>query len=137
MAVDGGVVERVRRGRLVVGRSLVGRATDYQHFGERAVIGALALGAGTMLLAVGAVRLSALLRPNGTASFLLGAYVAGVAAARRRPVGAVALRLGDEMGTARRPRARVRRARARHTRGWSDVGVRLRDGGGALRSGSR
>ena len=40
------------------------------------MIGALALGAGAMLLAVGAVRLSALLRPNGTASFLLGAYVA-------------------------------------------------------------
>lgn len=96
------------------------------------MIGALALGAGAMLLAVGAVRLSALLRPNGTASFLLGAYVAAwlqlVVVLWALSVFGWVTRWGLLAGL-----ALVCGALLLDTRGWSDVGVRLRDGAGALR----
>jgi hypothetical protein len=94
--------------------------------------GALALVAGAALLAAGSLRAAALLAPRSTASFLLGAYVLAWAqliavlwalslfgwVTRWALVGGLAV---------------VCAALVVDTRGWSDVGVRVREGGSALR----
>ena len=94
--------------------------------------GALALVAGCVLLAVGSLRLAAMLRPRSTASFLLGAYVAAWA----QLVGVLwalsifgwVTRWGLLAGL-----AVVCAALVVDTRGWSDVGDRLREAAAALR----
>ena len=116
----------LRGGRLVVGRPLVGRQGLPALLGERSVTGALALVAGCVLLAVGSLRLAAMLRPRSTASFLLGAYVA----AWTQLVGVLwalslfgwVTRWGLLAGL-----ALVCAALVVDTRGWSDVGDRLRE----------
>ena len=96
------------------------------------MIGALALVAGAALLATGSLRLSALLAPRSTAAFLLGAYA--IAWAQLVVVlWALSLfgwvtRFGLLAGL-----ALVCGALVVDTRGWSDVGVRLREAWGALR----
>jgi hypothetical protein len=98
------------------------------------VTGALALAAGAALLALGALRVAALLTSRSTASFLLAAYV--VAWTELVLVVWALSRFGWVtrwwlLGSL----AVVGVALAFDTRGWSDVVVRLRDGVAALREG--
>ena len=115
-----------------MGRPLVGGQGLPALLGERSVTGPLALLAGCVLLAVGSLRLAAMLRPGSTASFVLGAYVAAWA----QLVGVLwalsifgwVTRWGLLAGL-----AVVCAALVVDTRGWSDVGDRLREGAAALR----
>ena len=95
--------------------------------------GAIALVAGTVLLAVGSLRLSSMLRPRSTASFLLGAYVAAwtqlVVILWALSLFGWVTRWGLLAGL-----GLVCGALVLDTRGWSDVGTRLRDGANALQS---
>jgi hypothetical protein len=98
------------------------------------VTGALALAAGAALLALGALRVAALLASRSTASFLLAAYV--VAWTELVLVVWALSRFGWVtrwwlLGAL----AVVGVALAFDKRGWSDVVVRLRDGVAALREG--
>ena len=68
---------RVRRGRLGLGRALVGRPRLPALLGQRTMTGAIVLVAGATLVVVGSLRVACLLSPRSTASFLLTAYVAG------------------------------------------------------------
>jgi hypothetical protein len=95
------------------------------------VTGALALAAGCVLLAAGSLRLAAMLRPRSTASFLLGAYILAWA---QLVLVLWALSLFDWVTRwgLLAGLALVCGALVVDTRGWSDVGDRLRGGAAAL-----